>query len=342
MPDENKEQQDVSRETSSWDNVDMLDVARVAQKVDERDFLGGGSLKLIAPAKVNLFLHVKGRRSDGYHLVDTTMHALMLHDVLRMKIEHIDGLPIRLTTRAFEGLPELDVPSEKNIVYKAISKLAQAIGRTLGEGETVRVHVEKHIPAQAGLGGGSSDAAAALVGAARLWGLDKDDPRIEEVAATLGADVPFFLRGGCAEYDGVGEHFVRALRPMKGFAVLVKPAGGVSTAESYRLFDGNPVAISDQDRDASRMAILAQDVPLRNNMAAASEQLLPAIADVRASLSAQQGVQAAMMSGSGAAVFAICDSFDAAARAASAAQAQGWWARTTTFSSIRATIAPNR
>ncbi len=342
MPDKKSVQQDVSRETSPWNNVDMLDVARVAQKVDERDFLGGGSIKLIAPAKVNLFLHVKGRRDDGYHLVDTTMHALLLHDVLRMKLEHVDGLPIRLTTRAFEGLPELDVAPEKNIVYKAIDRLATATGRVLGEGETVRVHIEKHIPAQAGLGGGSSDAAAALLGAARLWGLEQDDPRIEEVAATLGADVPFFLRGGCAEYDGVGEHFVRALRPMKDFAVLVKPAGGVSTAESYHLFDENPIAISVQDCEAVSRADSASGVPLRNNMAAASEELLPAIGDVRAFLSAQEGVRTAMMSGSGAAVFAVCDSFAAASRIAGEAQARGWWARTTTFSPLRAAIAPNR
>lgn len=342
MPDQSKISQDVSRETSPWNNVDMLDVARVAQKVDERDFLGGGSLKLIAPAKVNLLLHVKGRRADGYHLVDTTMHALMLHDVLRMKTEHVDGLPIHLTTRAFEGLPELDVPPEKNIVYKAITRLADAVGHKLGEGETVRVHIEKHIPAQAGLGGGSSDAAAALVGAARLWGIDKDDARIEEVAATLGADVPFFLRGGCAEYDGVGEHYVRELQPMRSYIVLAKPEGGVSTAQSYRLFDENPVAIPAQDCEDARKANRAQDVPLRNNMAAASEKLLPAIADVRMFLSVQEGVQAAMMSGSGAAVFALCDSLDVATAVASKAQAKGWWARTTTFSPIRAAIAPNR
>lgn len=342
MPDEKNEQQDVSRETSSWNNVDMLDVARVAQKVDERDFIGGGSIKLVAPAKVNLFLHVKGRRDDGYHLVDTTMHALMLHDVLRMKVERAEGSPIHLTTRTFEGLPDLDVPPEKNIVYKAIERLAKAVGRTLGEGETVRVHIEKHIPAQAGLGGGSSDAAAALVGAAQLWGLEKADPRIEEVAASLGADVPFFLRGGCAEYDGVGEHFVRALQPMNSFAVLVKPAGGVSTAESYRLFDENPVAISEQDSETACNAASAQDVPLRNNMALASEELLPNIGDVRTYLSSQEGVQAAMMSGSGAAVFALCDSFAAASRIAGEAAAKGWWARTTTFSSIRAALVPNR
>ncbi len=342
MPDEKNEQQDVSRETSSWNNVDMLDVARVAQKVDERDFIGVGSIKLVAPAKVNLFLHVKGRRNDGYHLVDTTMHALMLHDVLRMKLEHAEGSPIHLTTRAFESLPDLDVPPEKNIVYKAIERLAKAVGRPLGEGEAVRVHIEKHIPAQAGLGGGSSDAAAALVGAAKLWGLEKGDPRIEEVAASLGADVPFFLRGGCAEYDGVGERFVRALQPMNSFAVLVKPAGGVSTAESYRLFDENPVAISDQDSETAHNAISAQDVPLRNNMALASEGLLPVIGDVRTYLSSQDGVQAAMMSGSGAAVFALCDSFAAASRIAGEAQAKGWWARTTTFSSIRAALVPNR
>ena len=154
------EKQNVSRETLEG-SVDMLDIARVAQDVEAREFAGMGSLKLVAPAKVNLYLNVKGVRDDGYHEVSTTMHALMLHDVLRMKIIPGTGEAVKLTTRSFEGLAPLDVDPQDNIVVKAILKLAEAFGRTLGEEETMRVHLEKHIPVQAGLGGGSSDAAAA-------------------------------------------------------------------------------------------------------------------------------------------------------------------------------------
>ena len=186
------EKQNVSRETLEG-SVDMLDIARVAQDVEAREFAGMGSLKLVAPAKVNLYLNVKGVRDDGYHEVSTTMHALMLHDVLRMKIIPGTGEAVKLTTRSFEGLAPLDVDPQDNIVVKAILKLAEAFGRTLGEEETMRVHLEKRIPVQAGLGGGSSDAAAALLGSAVLWGESVLDPRIKEVAAQLGADVVFCL-----------------------------------------------------------------------------------------------------------------------------------------------------
>ena len=206
------EKQNVSRETLEG-SVDMLDIARVAQDVEACEFAGMGSLKLVAPAKVNLYLNVKGVRDDGYHEVSTTMHALMLHDVLRMKIIPGTGEAVKLTTRSFEGLAPLDVDPQDNIVVKAILKLAEAFGRTLGEEETMRVHLEKRIPVQAGLGGGSSDAAAALLGSAVLWGESVLDPRIKEVAAQLGAAEVFFLQGGRALDAGIGGFAVCAPQP---------------------------------------------------------------------------------------------------------------------------------
>ena len=339
MASEQGKQGTVSRETIS-DKVDMLDVARIAQAVEKREFALPGSIKVIAPAKVNLLLNIKGRRDDGYHEVETIMHALMLHDVLLMKRVAATGSPVELTCRCFEGIPPLDIDTESNIVWKAIVRLADEIGHELGETETIRVHLEKHIPHQAGMGGGSSDAAAAIAGAARLWGLSPEDPRLEKVAAGLGADVAFFLRGGCAAYDGVGEHFVRSLSPMHEFVAIVKPEGGVSTAASYAAFDADPISIPQADLEAAQRATAGETVPLRNNMTKASEGLLPEIGEVRRWLDAQEGVRAAMMSGSGAAVFAVCESFNDAANVVSAAQGKGWWARITTFSPLRAVIAP--
>lgn len=325
--------------------VDMLAAARAAQKVDEAAFGGPGAVKVIAPAKVNLFLGIGQRRPDGYHEALSVMHALTMHDVLRMRLapaqpEGPAGLSIALDCRVAEGLPPLDVPPEDNIVSRAIRRLAEAIGRS--ECEQVSVLLEKRIPAEAGLGGGSSDAAAALVGAAQLWGLAADDPRIEEVARTLGADVPFFLHGGCAVLDGAGDAFVRELAPMGSPVVLVRPAGGVSTAAAYRAFDECPVPVPASDRDAALAAARAQDVPLRNNLAAASESLLPALADVRAWAEACPDVQQALMSGSGSAVFALCDTFEAAGRAAAQARLRGWWAHATTFGRVRAATVPSR
>ena len=210
--------------------VDMLAVARIAQGVDIAGFAGPDAVKLVAPAKVNLFLDIGAKRADGYHEAVSIMHALMLHDVLRMKLApgRGEGLSVDLSCVAREGLAMLDVPVESNIVAKAVRLLAEKLGRTADE--TVVACLEKHIPAEAGLGGGSSDAAAALLGAAHLWGVPADDPRIEEAARSLGADVAFFLHGGCACFTGVGDAFDHALAPMNGNVVLVKPEGGVSTA----------------------------------------------------------------------------------------------------------------
>ena len=234
----------------------------------------------------------------------------------------------------------LDVPVESNIVAKAVRLLAEKLGRTADE--TVVACLEKHIPAEAGLGGGSSDAAAALLGAAHLWGVPADDPRIEEAARSLGADVTFFLHGGCACFTGVGDAFDHALAPMNGNVVLVKPEGGVSTAAAYRAFDEHPTAISEADREAALEAQRAADVPLRNNLVPVSEHLLPALVDIRLWASERADVQRVLMSGSGSAVFMQCATFADAGRVAAEARMRGWWARATMFGSARAAVVPNR
>ena len=321
--------------------VDMVGEARNAQMADSR--LEPGEIRLIAPAKVNLYLEIGNKRADGYHDAVTVMHALMLHDAVRMKREPSDGDGLSVDVRCVprEGLAPLDVPPENNIAAKAVRTLAQIIGRN--EREALRVIIEKHIPAEAGLGGGSSDAAAALVGAAQLWGLDPDDPRIEEAARQLGADVAFFLHGGCACLTGVGDKLHHRLAPLSGSVALIKPEGGVSTKEAYRAFDECPQAIDAADRARVLEAADASLVPLRNNLVCASELLLPALAEVRAWVQSQpEGVADALMSGSGSAVFVVCDNFAAACRVAAGARAQGWWARTTAFCSARAAAVPGR
>lgn len=319
--------------------VDLIAAAREAQQAGAFD--GAGAVKLIAPAKVNLFLDIGARRPDGYHEAISIMHALTLHDVLHMRLAppQGEGLTIELSCLAREGVQPLDVPPERNIASKAVRALAERIGRAADE--TVAMRLEKLIPSEAGLGGGSSDAAAALVGAAQLWGLVPDDSRIEEVARGLGADVAFFLRGGCACFDGVGDAFSHELEPMGSFVALVKPQGGVSTARAYRAFDEDPQVIDESDRRAALGAQRAGDVPLRNNLACASESLLPVLAEVRTWIEARDGVEAALMSGSGSAVFALCESFEAASRVAVAARARGWWARATTFGPVRAAVVPS-
>ena len=131
--------------------VDMLAVARIAQGVDIAGFAGPDAVKLVAPAKVNLFLDIGAKRADGYHEAVSIMHALMLHDVLRMKLApgRGEGLSVDLSCVAREGLAMLDVPVESNIVAKAVRLLAEKLGRTADE--TVVACLEKHIPAAAPL-----------------------------------------------------------------------------------------------------------------------------------------------------------------------------------------------
>lgn len=321
--------------------VDMVEQARMAQTVDSR--LEPGEIRLIAPAKVNLFLDIGDKRPDNYHDASTVMHALMLHDVLRMKLGPAaeGGLELDVRCIPCKGIEPLDVPSEKNIAAKAVRLLADKIGRAVDE--SMRIIIEKRIPAEAGLGGGSSDAAAALVGAANLWGLAADDPRIEEAARELGADVAFFLHGGCTCLTGVGDTFHHALTPRSDAVALIKPAGGVSTKEAYAAFDECPQKIDESDRQRALTATHASEVPLRNNLVCASELLLPALVDVREWVYAQKGdIVDALMSGSGSAVFVICRDFASACHVASSAQAQGWWSRTTAFGPARAAIVPKR
>lgn len=323
-------------------SVDLIGVARAAQRSDEVSWKIG-SVKLIAPAKVNLFLGIGSRHGDGYHEVKSVLHAVNLHDVLYMRLlpgeEGATGLSVRVSMSGCEGLEPPKLASEDNIVHRAIVELAVRVGRT--RHETVEVHIEKHIPFEAGLGGGSSDAAAALLGAAHLWGMDPHGPQIEDMAQALGSDVAFFLYGGCAYFDGMGENFVHALEPMKDALVLIKPDEGISTARAYASFDERPNPIDAEHERAAAAETKAQDVPLFNNLAPASELLLPVLFDVREWSRQQPGVRGALLCGSGSTTFVVCESFDDACRLAAAARRRGWWARTTTFGSAKAALVPS-
>ena len=316
-----------------------VDITADAVALQERDeFRAQGWTKLIAPAKVNLHLAIGARRENGYHEAITIMHAVNLHDVVYLR----DKLPdaeqpttpsVRMISCGDVEAP--DLASEDNIASKAILTLAELTGRA---DAGVEVRIEKNIPAQGGLGGGSSDAAAVLVGTAHLWGLQPDDPRIEETARRLGSDVAFFLHGGCSCYEGTGEVFVRSLEPSKQAVALVKPDGGVSTAEAYRTFDWAPLPIPDDIAENARTAQRAEDVRLFNNLAPASESIMPQLAEVRSWLCASEGVEDALLCGSGATTFAVCGDFATACRVVAEARKRGLWARTTSFGSVRAMV----
>ena len=280
--------------------------------------MSGDGFTLPAFAKVNLLLRVLGRRPDGYHEIQTVFQAISLHDLITFEPS--------ATGRVELVCDDPGVPSdESNLVHRAAAALRERYGVRPG----ARLTLEKRIPAQAGLGGGSSDAAAALLGLAHLWGVATTKGELTGLGARLGADVPFFLEGGTALGTGTGTE-IRPLRdatPMH--LVVVTPGAKVSTAEAYRALkattltkEGSAVTLS-----VSRAESLFAGSPLgvlRNDFEAVVERLHPEIARAREALEAA-GARRAMLSGSGSSVFGVFDSEGDAGRAAGVLGAGGVW-----------------
>jgi 4-diphosphocytidyl-2-C-methyl-D-erythritol kinase len=284
-------------------------------------------LELSAAAKVNLALEVLRRRPDGYHEIATVMHAVDLSD--RLALEDADVIEIH--TRA-PGVPS----DGQNLAYRAAAALREAAGVARG----VRITLDKRIPVAAGLGGGSTDAAATLVGLNRLWGLRWPVAELEKLAVGLGMDVPFFLHGGAALATGRGER----LTPLGGAAlalVLVNPRFAVSTAEMYGRL--TPAMYSDgvRARDAAR-ALDSRGAgrvggSLYNGLESAARAAYPQIDQMHAALLAA-GALGAAMSGSGPTVFGVARSWEQARQIQARVARASWecWAvRTLRGSAVR-------
>lgn len=296
--------------------------------------------KIISPAKVNLVLAVGEKQESGFHEVQTIMHSLALHDTLSMRRFDDegsgDGLQVMLKCESSFTIDPLLIKAEENIAYKAVVELAKALGRT--QDETIEMILNKVIPAEAGLGGGSSNAAAALVGAATLWGVGMEDERVQEVASRLGADVSFFLKGGCARFSGKGDVFEAQLEPRSGFVLLVRPDAGVSTGKAYAAFDEDPVLPSSEYLSSIAALDAAADVSLYNNLEKAACSVTPVVAQVLEWGRAAAGEENVVLCGSGSAVCCIFDSYQAACEASVEARKHEWWTRVTSFSPLGAAI----
>jgi 4-diphosphocytidyl-2-C-methyl-D-erythritol kinase len=270
-------------------------------------------LELSAAAKVNLALEILTRRPDGYHEIATVMQTVDLSD--RLVLEDCDTIEVRTSA---PGVPT----DERNLAYRAAVALRDAAGVARG----AQMTLEKRIPVAAGLGGGSTDAAAALIGLNRLWGLRWPAADLEKLAVGLGMDVPFFLRGGAALATGRGER----LAPLAGAAlglVLVNPRFAVSTADMYgrvtssMYSDGKrarTAAAALQTRRAGRVA-----ASLYNGLEVAAGTAYPQIGQMQAALLAA-GALGAAMSGSGPTVFGVARSWEQA-RQIRARVARGAW-----------------
>jgi 4-diphosphocytidyl-2-C-methyl-D-erythritol kinase len=296
--------------------------------------------KIISPAKVNLVLAVGEKQESGFHEVQTIMHSLALHDTLSMRRFDDegsgDGLQVMLKCESSFTIDPLLIKAEENIAYKAVVELAKALGRT--QDETIEMILNKVIPAEAGLGGGSSNAAAALVGAATLWGVGVEDERVQEVASRLGADVSFFLKGGCARLSGKGDVFEAQLEPRSGFVLLVRPDAGVSTGKAYAAFDEDPVLPGSEYLSSIATLDAAADVSLYNNLEKAACSVTPVVAQVLEWGRAAAGEENVVLCGSGSAVCCIFDSYQAACEASVEARKHEWWTRVTSFSPLGAAI----
>ncbi|MDE2605443.1 MAG: 4-(cytidine 5'-diphospho)-2-C-methyl-D-erythritol kinase [Burkholderiales bacterium] len=238
-----------------------------------------------APAKLNLFLHVTGRRADGYHLLQSAFVLLDWHDSL-----HFERRPGGRLSREDVGaaLPEEDLTL----------RAARALQQATGCGEGAHIVLEKRLPAEAGLGGGSSDAASSLLALNRLWQLGLSLAQLEQVGLALGADVPFFLRGRSAWVEGVGERITPVALPPARFAV-VKPPRGLATKDIF----SHPAL--KRDSDSATISGFAAD-PWgfgHNDLEPVARQLCPEVGEAVEWLGSQ-GLPA-RMTGSGSAVFAL-------------------------------------
>jgi 4-diphosphocytidyl-2-C-methyl-D-erythritol kinase len=270
-----------------------------------------------AHAKINLDLRVLGPRPDGYHELRTVFQSIALHDVVEC-VPREGPLAIECTTA---GVP-LD---SSNLVWRAAEALWRALRRRPPV-DGVLIRLQKNIPLQAGLGGGSADAAAALLALARLWKAPVRPAQLTDVAATLGADVPFFLSGGTALGLGRGDEVYPLADLPRHWIVLLVPGFGVSTADAYNWYDS--------ERDLSRGGGVRepQHVPgpwpsraaqMINDLEAPITRHHPEIEQMRTALR-RAGALAAAMSGSGSAVFGLFQKRADALAAVDRLSGSGW------------------
>lgn len=267
------------------------------------------SLIIDAFAKINLTLVVQGKRADGLHDVRTVLQTVDLSD----RLTFVSRLgPLRLRCKG------ADVPEDRtNLVWRAAAELWRAGGRQ-GEPRDLSIVVTKCIPVSAGLGGGSSDAAATLVGLRKLWNLTISPRALAQVAARLGADVPFFLTGGTALGVGRGDEIFPVTDLPNWWVLIVTPPFGVSTSDAYAWRDSDderPVSDTTEPFDPRLQRTWLGRLPaLSNDLEPPVARRHPVIADMVAVLRSR-GAMLAAMSGSGSAVFGLFPT-ESAARSA--------------------------
>mgnify|MGYP000952317076 CR=1 FL=1 len=270
-------------------------------------------MHIFAPAKVNLALHVTGQRADGYHELDSAVVLLNCGDDIHISAH--DGF--KLTADGpFGSMVPLD---RSNLIAKAVDLMAQYHSKS----PDVHIHLTKKLPPSSGIGGGSSDAAATLVGLAEFWGCDL--PPVDHMTR-LGADVPVCLQRGTVRMRGIGQQIDPLDWAWAGWYLLVNPGVGVSTPDVFRRLPNksNPPLSVNKQITTDPIGWLRDQ---RNDLQPPAVDIAPVIQDVLDTLSRQDGVELVRMSGSGATCFALFDDYDACQHAARniVSDQPKWW-----------------
>jgi 4-diphosphocytidyl-2-C-methyl-D-erythritol kinase len=281
----------------------------------------GAPLTVTAPAKVNLFLHITGRRADGYHLLESLF--VFTHGGDRITVTASDHLSFSLSGPFSAAL----AGGENNLVVTAAEKLAAAAGR--GRSPHVALTLEKNLPVAAGIGGGSADAAATLLALNSFWGLDWPLERLAPIALELGADVPACLYGKPLYVQGVGEKVTEVPLGFEAGILLANPGLELSTPAVFRAFR-EAGSRFDAPLDASGKPWESLDIlacQTQNSLEKPALDACPAIGDVLVFLRSLPGAGLVRMSGSGATCFALFESAEAAEGARLQAQKSKpeWW-----------------
>ncbi len=271
-----------------------------------------------AYGKINLALDVVGRKENGYHLVRMIMQAVDVHDELRFK-DHADcNAPQIVIKTEREELPT----DESNLIYKAARLLAD----TFHVEKKVVIELDKHIPIAAGMAGGSSDAAATLLGLNELWKLGLSEKELCELGVKIGADVPYCIMGGTALAEGIGEELSRLPAPPQAVLAIAKPEFGVSTKYVYEHIDREGIE-KHPDIDGMMEALKEKDLAgicnrLSNVLENVTEKEHPEIGKIK-NIMLHMGAKGSLMSGSGPTVFGIFETRDGAEAALAAIEEAG-------------------
>ncbi len=276
------------------------------------------TLTLPAFAKINLTLRVLAKRADRYHDLDTIFQTISLHDTIEMSPLDQPHIILSCNDRSLSL-------GKDNLVIRAARVLQD--GRVPNRG--ARIHLEKRIPVQAGLGGGSSDAAVTLIGLTRLWELSPTKEDLMAIAAQLGADVPFFLFGGTARGKGSGDQLEPLADAPEKFLLIVKPNANVNTSDAYKALDERSLTTHNSKTIlstsvAKQVFDRVDSASLTNDFEVVAFDLSPEIHRAKAAL-VKAGANAALLAGSGSAVLGIFDSEDAQRRAIQMIELEAGW-----------------